>query len=158
MEQGKYICDLPIELLWQTGMILYLLKRPFKIDMIDENVCRFYINMDVETAREMLTLLKREIKEERLDIILNAPNYCYTAPCALLRKLRKTVESSGWRFSAEAVDSDTCHIFTDMEPDDFMKALSDAQEAKRTGLGGALIRRLRRILGLSPNQQTDGIS
>lgn len=147
MEQGKYICDLPIELLWQTGMILYLLKRPFRIDLIDGDVCRFYIDMDIETAREMLALLKKEIEEERLDIILNAPSYCYTAPRALLRQLKKALENSGRKFSAEAADGHTCRIFTDMEPDDFMGVLTAAREAKKTRPGGALIRRLKRILG-----------
>lgn len=151
MEQGKYICDLPIELLWQMGMILYRfkyrLKRPFKIDMIDGDVCRFYIDMDVETAREMLTLLKKEIEAERLDIILNDPNYCYTVPCALLRQLRKSLRGNGRKFSAETVDSHTCRIFTDMEPDDFTKVLTDAREAKKKRPGGALIRKLKRILG-----------
>ena len=147
MEQGKYICDLPIELLWQTGIILYLLKRPFKIDMIDEDVCRFYIDMDVETAREMLTLLEKEIEAERLDVVLNAPNYCYTAPCTLLRQLRKALKRSGRKFSAEAVDGHTCRVFTDMEPDDFAEVVTDARKAKEKRRGGALIRRLRRILG-----------
>ena len=151
MEQGKYICDLPIELLWQMGMILYRfkprLKRPFKIERIDGDVCRFYINMDVGTARKMLTLLKKEIEEERLNIVLNDPNYCYTVPCALLRQLKKALEDSGRKFSAEAVDSHTCRIFTDMEPDDFTRALTDARGANEKRAGGALIRRLKRILG-----------
>ena len=147
MEQGKYICDLPIELLWQTGIILYLLKRPFKIDMIDGDVCRFYIDMDVETARELLALLKKEIEAEKLDVILNDPNYCYTVPCALLRQLKKALKDSGRKFSAEAVDGHACRIFTDMEPDDFMEALADAREAKKKRPRGALIRRLKRILG-----------
>ena len=147
MEQGRYICDLPIELLWQTGIILYLLRRPFKIDMIDDGVCRFYIDMDVETAREMLTLLKKEIEEERLNIVLNGPNYCYTVPCALLRRLRRALKGSDRNFSAEAVDRHTCRIFTDMEPDDFMGMLTAAREAKKKRPGGALIRRLRRIFG-----------
>ena len=151
MEEGKYICDLPIELLWQMSMILYRfkyrLKRPFKIDRIDKDVCRFYIDMDVETAREMLTLLKKEIEEEKLDIILNDPNYCYTVPCALLRQLKKALENSGRKFSAEAVDSHTYRVFTDMEPDDFTEALTNAREANEKRPGGALIRRLKRILG-----------
>ena len=147
MEQGKYICDLPIELLWQTGIILYLLKRPFKIDMIDGDVCRFYIDMDVETAREMLTLLEKEIEAERLDVVLNAPNYCYTVPCALLPRLEKAIQNSGRKFSVEEVDDQTCRIFTDMEPDDFTEALAGARETKKKRPGGALIRKLRRIFG-----------
>ena len=151
MEQGSYICDLPTELLWQMVIILYRfkyrLKRPFKIDMIDEGVCRFYIDMDVETAREMLALLKKEIEEEKLDIILNDPNYCYTVPCALRRQLKKALKNSGRKFSVEAVDSHACRVFTDMEPDDFAEVLADAREAKKKRPGGALIRRLKRILG-----------
>ena len=147
MEQGRYICDLPIELLWQTGIILYLLKRPFKIDMIDGDVCRFYIDMDLETAREMMILLKKEIEEESLDIILNAPNYCYTVPRALLRRLRKAFESGGWKFSAGAVDRDAGHVFTDMEPDDFMKVLTHVRTVKEKRPGSALIRWLKRIFG-----------
>lgn len=147
MEQGSYICDLPIELLWQTGIILYLLKRPFKIDMIDGDVCRFYINMDVGTARKMLTLLKKEIEEERLNIVLNDPNYCYTVPCALLRQLRKALGRRGRKFSAEAADGHTCRIFTDMEPDDFMEVLTDAREAKKRRPSGVLIQWLKRLFG-----------
>lgn len=125
-----YVFELPTALLWQMGIILYRFKCPYKIDMIDREVCRFYIDMDDETAREVKALLDEQIEEEGLDITRHTLNCCCTVPCALLRQLREALKNGGWEFSVEAVDSDICRVFIDMDPGDFLEMLAGAQEAE----------------------------
>lgn len=125
----SYTFELPTELLWQMGMILYRFKRPYKIDMTDKEVCLFHIDTDYETALEMKALLDEQVEEEGLDITCQEVNYCCEVPGALLRQLMETLKDSDWEFSAEAVGGDTYHVIISMEPNDFMEMTADAWDA-----------------------------